>query len=123
MNWGIYTLSTRFKEENLKMTRMWMVNPKKMCRNHLLGEHKEIHQLIGSLNKNKSVKGHLEKGQIEIHNIKKRHEQLVKEMKSRGYKHMSPLPEFKDYKAGKINISENEKELIKRCKECRKMLK
>lgn len=105
------------------MTRMWMVNPKKLCRNHLLGEHKELHQLIGSLNKGKRVKGHIEKGQVEIHNIKKRHDQLVKEMLNRGYKHLSPLQKFKDYKAGKINISENEKELVKRCKECRKLSK
>ena len=24
------------------MTRMWLVNPKYLCRNHLLGEHKEL---------------------------------------------------------------------------------
>ena len=51
------------------MTRMWMIAPRKMCRNHLLGEHKELHQAVGSILKNKSLKGHLEKGQIEIHNI------------------------------------------------------
>ncbi len=100
------------------MTRMWMVNPSKLCRNHLLGEHKELHQLIGSLNKGKSVQGHIDKGQIEIHNIKSRHNALVKEMTKRGYKHLSPLPKFKDFKAGKINISLNEKELARRCKDC-----
>ena len=65
------------------MTRMWMISPSKMCRQHLLGEHKELHQLIGSLNKGKSVKGHINKGQVEIHNIKSRHKELVKEMKLR----------------------------------------
>jgi hypothetical protein len=105
------------------MTRMWMVNPRKLCRNHLLGEHKELHQIIGSLRKGKSIKGHLEHGQVEVHNIKKRHEQLVKEMLRRGYKHLSPLPRFKDYKAGKINISENERELVRRCKNCRRLSK
>jgi len=105
------------------MTRMWMTNPKKLCRNHLLGEHKELHQLIGSLNKGKSIKGHIEKGQVEVHNIKKRHKELVKEMLRRGYRHESELPKFKDYKAGKINIFENEKELVRRCKECRELAK
>lgn len=100
------------------MTRMWMVNPSKLCRNHLLGEHKELHQLIGSLNKGKSIQGHIDKGQVEIHNIKARHKALVKEMIQRGYKHFSPLPKFKDFKAGKINISLNEKELARRCKDC-----
>jgi len=103
------------------MTRMWMVDPRKMCRNHLLGEHKELHQLVGGLNKNKSVDGHIKKGQVEIHNIKKRHEQLVKEMLTRGYSHLSPLPKFKNFRAGKINISENEKELTKRCIHCKKI--
>ena len=105
------------------MTRMWMINPMKLCRNHLLGEHKELHQLIGSLNKCKSVQGHIDRGQVEIHNIKKRHDQLVNEIERRGYKHLSPRPIFKIYKAGKINISENEKELIQRCKECRRLAK
>ncbi len=98
---------------------MWMVDPKKMCRSHLLGEHKELHQLVGSLNKNKSINGHLDKGQVEVHNIRKRHKELVKEMKRRGYSHNSPLPKFKSFRAGKINIKENEKELKKRCKNCR----
>lgn len=100
-----------------------MVKPEKMCRNHLLGEHKELHQLIGSLNKGRSVEGHVMKGQIEIHSIKKRHKELVQEMIKRGYKHFSPLKKFKDYRAGKVNISENEKELIRRCRACKELLK
>ena len=30
---------------------MWMVNPKILCKNHILGEHKELHQCVGILNK------------------------------------------------------------------------
>lgn len=97
---------------------MWNVDCKKLCGNHLLGEHKELHQLIGSLNRGKSIKGHIEKGQVEVHSIKKRHEQLVKEMLRRGFKHNSLLPRFKEFKAGKINIYLNEKELARRCKNC-----
>jgi len=100
------------------MTRMWLVNPKKLCRQHLLGEHKELHQLVGSLRKGKSVKGHIEKGQVEIHSIEKRHKELVKEMLRRGYKHQSILKKFKSFHAGKINILENERELERRCKNC-----
>ena len=102
---------------------MWNVNPKKMCTRHLLGEHVELHMIVGSLNKGRNLKGHIEKGQLEIHNIKKRHEQLVKEMKSRDFKHNSPLPKFNfkipKIKTGKINVSANERELAKRCKECK----
>jgi hypothetical protein len=99
-----------------------MVNPKVMCRQHLLGEHKELHQAVGSITKGKSLAGHLEKGQIEIHNIRSRHRELVKEMKARNYNHASPLKKFKSIKAGKINIKENYKELARRCKECKKLI-
>lgn len=101
------------------MTRMWNVNPKKMCRQHLLGEHKELHQAVGSLRKGRSLEGHIKKGQLEIHNIRARHTQLVKEMKSRGYNHKSPLKTFISKKAGNINKKANEKELAKRCKNCK----
>ena len=104
------------------MTRMWMTDPRYLCRNHLLGEHKELHQAVGSILHNKSLKGHIERGQVEVHNIKNRHEALVIEMKRRGYNHQSPLKEFKDFKAGKIDIIENYKELERRCKECKKLL-
>lgn len=101
---------------------MWNINSKKLCRQHLLGEHKELHQLVGSLNKKKSVLGHISKGQVEIHNIRKRHSELVKEMKRRGYSHKSPLPLFRKFTAGKINIKQNEKDLSLRCPECRRLL-
>lgn len=74
------------------MTRMWMVEPRWMCRQHLLGEHKEIHQLVGSIKKGRSIEGHLKKRQVEPANTFPRHEQLVKEMERRGYKHNSPFP-------------------------------
>ena len=100
------------------MTRMWLVNPKRLCRQHLLGEHKELHQLVGSIIKGKSIQGHIDKGQVEIPKIKTRHKELVKEMFARGYKHQSKLKPFKVFKAGKINILENEYELERRCKNC-----
>ncbi len=91
-----------------------------MCDRHLLGEHVEMHMFTGTLNRGKSIKGYLEKGLVEIHNIKKRHDELAEEMKKRGMKHKSPLPVYKKFKSGKVNIKENEKELKKRCKGCKK---
>jgi len=101
---------------------MWMINPKKLCRQHLLGEHKELHQLLGSINKNRSIGGHIEKGQVELHNLEKRHKELVNEMRIRGYNHQSPLKYKSTKKIGKINILQNYKELEKRCKECKKLI-
>lgn len=99
--------------------RMWKVNPRKMCRAHLLGEHVEIHMFVGCLKKNKSVEGYIRDGLIEIHNLKQRHDELVGEMKRRGFNHNSPLPRFHSYKAGSIDIKANEKELVRRCPNCK----
>ena len=101
------------------MTRMWMVSPSIMCRKHLLGEHKEIHQLVGSIIRNKSIKGYLDKGLIEVHSIKKRHSELVREMKKRGYSHKSALQKIKLFKAGKVDVRKSISDLKKRCRECK----
>ena len=39
--------------------RMWMVDPKIMCRKHLLGEHVEHHMFVGTINKRISIVGYL----------------------------------------------------------------
>lgn len=105
------------------MTRMWNINPKSMCNRHLLGEHKELHQAVGSLNAGKSLKGHIELGQIEVHNIKRRHDEILKEMLGRGFNHKSPLPKFKSFKAGYIDKEFNKLDLMSRCSACREFLK
>ena len=98
-----------------------MVNPKIMCRQHLLGEHVEIHMFIGTINRKKSIEGYLEKGLLEIHNLYSRHAELVEEMKMRGYNHYSEIDEkwkFAD-KTGIINKEKNIIELINRCPKCK----
>ena len=74
--------------------RMWMIDPKKMCDQHLLGEHVELHMLVGSIKKGISLNGYVRNGLIEPKSIIKRHEQLAKEMKRRGMNHRSPLKSF-----------------------------
>ena len=99
-----------------------MVNPRIMCREHLLGEHVEIHMFIGTINRKRSVKVYLEKGLLEIHNLYNRHEELVKEMKRRGCQHHSEVDEkwkFAD-KAGLINEKKSLAELTNRCLKCKR---
>ena len=100
-----------------------MVNPKLLCRKHLMGEHLEQHMFLGCIEKGTSLKGYIEKGLVEIHNIKKRHDELSEEMIKRGYKHNSNL-EVKNllWEEGFVNSIENIEELKRRCKECKRRI-
>ena len=65
-----------------------------MCRQHLLGEHRELHAIWSVITKNKkSYSRHPETlrwvGKLKA--LFLRHEMLVLEMKKRGYKHISNL--------------------------------
>jgi len=74
--------------------RIWDLPPERLCRNHLLGEHRELHAIWSILTNNKTgYSRHPEvirwKGRLKA--LYLRHQILVKEMGSRGYKHNSPL--------------------------------
>lgn len=102
--------------------RMWKVDPSKMCRKHLLGEHVEMHMFVGTINKG-VVKDfpnsrYVKDGLVEVHHIRARHDELVAEMTRRGYNHKTPLPEFKEYECGKVSTSLNQVELSRRCSDC-----
>jgi len=98
--------------------RMWMVPPRKMCRKHLLGEHVEIHMAVATLRLGKSVAGFLEKGLLELSNLRSRHDELVAEMLRRGYRHNSPLGRVPRRTEGKVNRRANSRELARRCPDC-----
>lgn len=107
--------------------RMWLVNPKIMCRKHLLGEHVEMHMFLGALKKNKKIDGYLDKNLFEPTALWWRHHHLALEMTERGYNHNSEmygvfdailaLPEKKINK--KINREAALRDLVDRCPECR----
>ena len=99
--------------------RQWNIDPKFLCRKHLLGEHVEGHMFIGCIKKGTSLKGYIDKGLVEIHNIKSRHDELSIEMKKRGYNHKTPMEEFEYKEIGYVNSNENLKELYRRCENCR----
>ena len=74
--------------------RIWDIAPKKLCRNHLLGEHRELHAIWSVLTKNKKgYSRHPEtlrwKGKLAA--LYLRHKMLIEEMESRGYCHNSKL--------------------------------
>jgi ribosomal protein L44E len=98
---------------------MWMVDPKILCNRHLLGEHVELHMFVGTINHDIALTGYGKNGLVEVHNIRSRHAELVKEMKRRGMNHKSPLPGFKMFKFGQVNKSKNMKELANRCENCK----
>jgi hypothetical protein len=74
--------------------RIWDVTPAILCRQHLLGEHRELHALWQILSQDKKgYANHPEtkrwRGKLAALYI--RHERLVAEMTRRGYQHASPL--------------------------------
>lgn len=102
--------------------RMWNVPVEKLCRQHLLGEHQETHSFVGCIKKGTSLKGYIDKGLVEVHNIRNRHDLLAEEMLKRGYKHLSPLQEFTCQDAGYVNSEQNINELHRRCEKCRERI-
>ena len=100
--------------------RMWLVDPKLLCKNHLLGEHVELHMLVGSLRKGNSVQGFIDNGLIDLSQINLRHKALVKELKVRGYRHKSPLhTNLLGDSNSLLNVSNNIAELSRRCQSCK----
>lgn len=74
--------------------RIWDLLPSLLCRQHLLGEHRELHALWVILKENKKGYAHHPetlrwKGKLPA--LLKRHDALVLEMEKRGYRHATPL--------------------------------
>jgi hypothetical protein len=82
---------------------------------------------IGHLKKKRSVEGYLRNNCLEPRSIFQRHEDLAKEMISRGYNHKSPMKEEDcsvildlpiECQYWEINRVKNELDLLKRCLGC-----
>lgn len=106
-----------------------MIKPKLLCKNHLLGEHNEIHKHIASFNKQHKIIGRLIPIiQIEPSSMRIRHDELVDEMLNRKYNHKSPyfMPDIsylpKWQREIKVDKAESIRELYKRCPECKKRI-
>jgi hypothetical protein len=74
---------------------------------------------VGTILKQISIYGYIQKGLCEVHSIKSRHDMLAEEMIKRGYTHNSFLPSFNVWEEGYIDIENSYTELLHRCPECR----
>ena len=78
--------------------RIWDISPNRLCRQHLLGEHRELHAMWIIITENKKGYSHHPetlrwRGKLKAMYI--RHEKLVNEMIRRAYVHKSPLDKRK----------------------------
>jgi hypothetical protein len=76
--------------------RIWDVPVDRLCRSHLLGEHRELHAVwnIITLGK-KGYAAHPETKRWigKLRALYRRHEEQVREIERRGWRHESPLDE------------------------------
>ena len=74
--------------------RVWDIEPNLLCKNHLLGEHREIHAIWTVITKGR--KGYSQHPETKrwvdnLAGLFERHNAIVEEMKNRRYNHNSPL--------------------------------
>lgn len=74
--------------------RIWDIEPRKLCRAHLLGEHRELHAIWVVLTQGK--KGYSRHPEVlrwkgKLRALYLRHDKLIEEFKLRGYRHKSSL--------------------------------
>jgi hypothetical protein len=105
--------------------RMWMIDPKLLCRKHLIGEHGELHKFKHNFEKKHRINKRIELGQIEPSSMQTRHDELAEEMIRRGYNHKSPyeMPDLfylpKEQRDFKVDLNQSFNDLIIRCEECK----
>ena len=109
---------------------MWGINPKLLCKKHLLGEHGEIHKHRHNFVKQHSISKRIAPVvQIAPEQMEVRHDELAAEMIRRGYNHNSPYqqPDLsylkKDERYAEIDTNISVLDLVLRCRDCAENLK
>src|SRR5262245_18102216 len=92
--------------------------PEGMCRQHLLGEHFEIHCFVGMLRNGVNLDTPKWRRLVEPGHLRTRHDELVMEMLKRGLKHNSPLPMNECTQPLTIPADSVVRELLHRCWYC-----
>jgi len=106
-----------------------MIDPELLCNKHLLGEHGEIHKHRHNFVKKHNINGRIiPVVQIEPSSMKKRHDEVAKEMIKRCMNHKSDYiqPDIsylrEDLRNAKVDIQISKIDLIERCEECKKRI-
>lgn len=113
------------------MTRQFNIDPRLLCKQHLLGEHSEMHEGVGLIESENTdpdtvqaqLEGQARAGNIDTTWFVPRHEALAAELKKRGGNHQSPL-EYDDELAigvGAVCPDESAGSLMK-CPSCRERI-
>jgi len=116
-------------QKELEIMRMWMIEPRFLCNQHLLGEHGEIHKHRHNFEKqHKMTKRIFPVTQIEPSRMGERHDELAHEMTIRGMNHQSPFiqPSISylplDQQHATVNPIVSIKDLWARCELCRERM-
>lgn len=110
--------------------RQWMVDPRILCRKHLLGEHVEHHMFIGTIKRKCQLDGCVQNNLVEPAQFEARHNALVAEMKSRGMRHKSDIAPQEELnglmsylsertRKATVNVPASLADLIGGCPDCR----
>jgi len=109
--------------------RMWMLDPKLLCKKHLLGEHGEIHKHRHIFIKKYRIdKRMFPIVQIMPLKMQERHDQLVVEMENRDLNHKSPFqqPDVSylpsEYLEAEADLIYNINDLMSRCNACKQRI-
>jgi len=107
--------------------RIWDLSPRLLCRNHLLGEHNELHAIWSVITGGR--KGYARHPEVmrwrgRLRALSARHDRIVEEMVRRGWNHRSPLDRRKATGSSRqtcmVNsLAEQRKILHKKGCECR----
>jgi hypothetical protein len=105
------------------MVRIWCVPVQELNRQHLLGEHLELHIIVTALQKKKGYFKHPQTQRFNtptgLSELLCRHQEQVEEMQRRGYNHKSPLNltiSMRPYTYTRLEYERDHAELILRQK-------
>lgn len=107
--------------------RQWFLPPILLCKDHLLGNHFEIHKHRHNFIKKHNMRKRLAyPSQIDPKLMKEDHDNIVKEMLRRGYNHNSPYEQpdvsYLDHLEVKVDLDYNIQDLMERCPTCKKRI-